>query len=141
MAARLTLMALVLCAATLCGCSQGTAPQSGPRRPRRGGAGVVARGSLGHTTADDAERQFGAPDERAGDGSLVYRFETVRRRGGQTRTETETVTLRFARGVGSKICPPGPAAGPLSRRAGWGEKVLRAAPGAPPRDPTPPLVL
>ena len=97
------MLALVLCAATVCGCGQGTASQSGPQRPRAV-ADLVTQVSPGHTTADDVERQFGAPDERAGDGSLIYRFETVRRRGGQTRTETETVTLRFARGVVSKIC-------------------------------------
>src|SRR5262245_23245095 len=89
--ARLTLMALVLCAATMWGCDKGTASQSEPERPRTV-ADLVLQVTLGHTTADDAERQFGAPDERAPDGSLVYRFQTVRGRGGQPQTETETVT-------------------------------------------------
>ena len=40
----------------------------------------------------------------APDGSLVYRFETARNRGGRTRARNETVTLRFAGGVLSKIC-------------------------------------
>jgi len=103
MSLRLTLIALVLSAATMGGCQQGTASQSGSERPRAA-ADLVTRVSLGQTTAGDAERQFGAADERTPDGSLVYRFQTVRHRGGQTRTRTETVTLRFADGVLSKIC-------------------------------------
>ena len=100
---RLTLIALVLGVVTMCGCQQGTAFQSEPQRPHAA-ANLVARVSLGRTTASDIERQFGTADERAPDGSLVYRFETVRSRGGRTRTQNETITLRFAGGVLSKIC-------------------------------------
>ena len=100
---RLTLIALVLGVVTMCGCRQGTAFQSEPQRPHAV-ADLVAQVSLGRTTAGDIERQFGAADERAPDGSLVYRFETVRSRGGRTRTQNETITLRFAGGVLSKIC-------------------------------------
>ena len=108
---RLTLIALVLGVVTMCGCRQGTAFQSEPQRPHAAAA-LVAQVSLGRTTASDIERQFGTADERAPDGSLIDPFETVRSRGGRTRTQNETITLRFAGGVLSKQ-PPYPL---LSRR-------------------------
>jgi len=65
-------------------------------------AELIRQVSLGQTTAADAERLFGAADDSQPDGSLVYRFARTRSRDGQE--STETVTLRFANGVLSKIC-------------------------------------
>jgi hypothetical protein len=58
--------------------------------------------SLGQTTAADAERQFGLADDRPPDGSLVYRFTSTR--SGEEAAATETVPIRFERGVLSRIC-------------------------------------
>jgi len=84
----------------LCACARGNASQA--QRPRHA-AELVQHVSLGYTTAADVERQFGVADERPPDGSLVYRFERRRDQGGMTVTDAETVTLRFERGVLSKV--------------------------------------
>jgi hypothetical protein len=91
----------VLSAAALCACERGNASQA--QRPRNA-VQLVQQVTIGHTTAADVERQLGAADERPPDGSLVYRFERRRDHGAGTVTETETVTLRFERGVLSKVC-------------------------------------
>jgi hypothetical protein len=91
----------VLSAAAVCGCERGNASQA--QRPRNS-AELVQQVHLGHTTPADVERQFGIADERSPDGSLIYRFERRRAQGEGTVTETETVTLRFARGVLNKVC-------------------------------------
>jgi len=93
------LIALLLSAVIVCGCDPRTAFPS--RRPAAA-AELVKQVSLGHTTAADAERLFGAADDRPPDGSLVYRFARTRSRDGQEATDT--VTLRFANGLLSKIC-------------------------------------
>jgi hypothetical protein len=60
--------------------------------------------AVGQTTAADIEQRFGRADERPPDGSLVYRFRKAHHEGSRLDTETETVTLRFERGVLQKIC-------------------------------------
>jgi hypothetical protein len=72
------------------------------QRPRDGSA-VVRRVQIGRTTADDVERQFGVADEHAPDGALVYHLHAAGR-DSEKHDRSETVTLRFARGVLSKIC-------------------------------------
>lgn len=94
-------MALVLSVAIMGGCDYGTASE--PRRPRDA-AQLVRELSLGQTTAADVERQFGVADDRPPDGSLIYRFASTGGGGEPAPTEMETVTLRFAHGVLSKIC-------------------------------------
>jgi len=64
--------------------------------------------SLGKTTQADIVAQFGEPDERPPDGSLVYRSTRVRRSGGlwshEEKVEDESVTFRFENGAVAKIC-------------------------------------
>ena len=100
MPSRLTLLACFLAAATICGCEREV---SSSRRPR-GASDLVRHMTVGQTTAADIEQRFGLPDDRPPDGSLVYRFRRVPHEGARGDTETETVTLRFERGVLQKIC-------------------------------------
>jgi len=97
---RLTLIACLLAAAAFCGCEGDASPS---RRPR-GAADLVRQVTLGQTTQADIEQRFGLADERPADGSLVYRFLKRARDGARAGTETETVTLRFERGVLRRIC-------------------------------------
>ena len=98
---RLILIALAL-ASAMGGwnCEHGEAT---PARPRNA-TDAVRQVRLGQTTPSDLEQRFGAADEHAPDGALIYRFETTRRHGAETRTEVETVTFRFASGTLSKVC-------------------------------------
>jgi hypothetical protein len=82
--------------------------------------GHAVRGSdvnqlaIGRATRDDVVRVLGAPDERAADGSMVYRADAVRRTdvglGGLQITAREEVvsqrstTFRFAGDVLQRIC-------------------------------------
>jgi hypothetical protein len=67
------------------------------------GCPLRLRGTRRGTTAYDVERQFGVADEHAPDGALVYHFHAAGRDPGRD-DRTEAVTLRFERGVLSKIC-------------------------------------
>jgi len=96
---RLTLIAC-LAVAAVCGCAR-DASQS--RRPRNA-SDLVRQVAVGQTTAADIEQRFGHADDRPPDGSLVYRFRTAPHEGARVDTDTETVTLRFERGVLQKIC-------------------------------------
>src|SRR5262249_8192201 len=97
---RLTPIACMLAAVVLCGCGAGDAPPA--QRPHDADA-LVERVTIGRTTADDVERQFGIADERASDGALVYHLRAAGhdRRAGD---RSETLTFRFERGVLSRIC-------------------------------------
>ncbi len=74
----------------------------------------VANLTIGKSTPQDVERLLGPPDERAPDGSLVYRATALRRSGrsiaGFTWNASEEVlsereaTFRFASGVLRQIC-------------------------------------
>jgi len=97
---RLTPIACMLAAVLLCGCGAGDAP---PTERPRDAAALVARVAIGRTTADDITRQFGVADERAPDGALVYHLRDAGQDRGK-RDRSETVTLRFERGVLSRIC-------------------------------------
>jgi hypothetical protein len=98
---RLALIALVVSGAASGGCHGGAVSQAqGPHDAVE----LVRHMSIGHTTAAEIEREFGAADERPPDGSLVYRFDRRRDQKVGAGPETETVTLRFERGVLSKIC-------------------------------------
>jgi hypothetical protein len=99
---RLTLIALVL-ASALGGWSCGRGEATSAGRPRDA-AEAVRQVRLGQTTPSAIEQQFGAADQHAPDGALVYRFETTRRHGTEMRTEVETVTFHFASGTLSKVC-------------------------------------
>jgi hypothetical protein len=70
-------------------------------KPARIPSDFHSRVTLGTTTPADVERLFGAPDQRADDGSLVYGTERTRPSG---KVEHETTTFRFDGGVLSKIC-------------------------------------
>lgn len=74
----------------------------------------VEKLAIGKSTPQDVERVLGPPDERAPDGSLVYRATAVRRSGrsiaGFTWNVSEEVvgereaTFRFTSGVLRQIC-------------------------------------
>jgi hypothetical protein len=99
---RLTLIALALASAVAgWSCERGEATPAG--RPRSA-ADAVRQVRLGQTTPSAIEQRFGAADQHAPDGALVYRFETTRRHGAEMRTEVETVTFHFASGTLSKVC-------------------------------------
>jgi hypothetical protein len=98
---RLTLIALALGSAMGgWSCEHGAAA---PARPRDA-ADAVRQVRLGQTTPSTLEERFGAADQHAPDGALIYRFETTRRHGSEMRTEVETVTFHFASGTLSKVC-------------------------------------
>jgi hypothetical protein len=99
---RLAPIACLLAAVVLCGC-EGRNEDEGPTQRPRDAAAVVRRVTIGRTTAYDVERQFGVADEHAPDGALVYHFHAAGRDPGRD-DRTEAVTLRFERGVLSKIC-------------------------------------
>jgi len=82
-------------------CNRG---EAAPDRRPSSAADAVRQVRLGQTTAREVEQRFGAPDERAADGALVYRFESARERGGRMQAEEETVTFRFAAGKLAKVC-------------------------------------
>lgn len=91
-------IACVLAAVLLCGCE---GRNGGPTRPRDAAA-VVQGVTIGRTTVFDVERQFGVADEHPPDGALVYHLHAA----GRDRRKddrSEAVTLRFERGVLSKI--------------------------------------
>ena len=90
----------MLVAVLLCGCE---GRNGGPTRRPRDAAAVVKRVTIGRTTASDVERQFGAADEHAPDGALVYHLRAAGRDPGKD-DRSEAVTLRFEHGVLSKIC-------------------------------------
>jgi hypothetical protein len=56
---------------------------------------------LGTTTEADVEKLFGAPDQKAEDGGLVYEEMRTRPSG---KKEKETTTFRFQGGVLHKVC-------------------------------------
>jgi hypothetical protein len=85
---------LVLAAA--CGASGASVGDSHPIT-----AADLDRLRFGQTTPAEVQDTFGAPDERAADGSLVYR---ERRVGSPGRSRRETVTFRFQDGVLRKVC-------------------------------------
>ena len=82
--------------------------------------GHAVRGSeveqlaIGRSTRDDVVRVLGAPDERAADGSLVYRADAVRRTdvgignlqvtAREEVVSTRSTTFRFAGDVLQRIC-------------------------------------
>src|SRR5262249_35698949 len=98
---RLTAVALAL-ASAMGGwsCEHG---EAAPARPHNA-ADAVRQVRLGPTTASDLEQRFGAADEHAPDGALIYRFETARKHGDRMQTEAETVTFRFTDGKLAKVC-------------------------------------
>ena len=102
-AVRAVLLALALTSAGAggWGCHRG---EAAPDRRPASAAEAIRQVRLGQTTASDLEQRFGAPDERAPDGALVYRFESTREHGGRMRAEAETVTFRFAAGKLAKVC-------------------------------------
>ena len=100
MPARLTFLACLLAAAAVCGCARDVAQAQRPRNA----SDLVRQVAVGQTTAADVEQRFGLPDDRPPDRSLVYRFRAAPHDGPRVDTDTETVTLRFARGVLQKIC-------------------------------------
>lgn len=90
----------MLAAVALCGCGAGDAQ---PTQRPPDAAALVERVTIGRTTADDITREFGVADERAPDGALVYHLRAAGRDRGKA-DRGETVTLRFERGVLSRIC-------------------------------------
>jgi hypothetical protein len=90
----------MLAAVVLCGCE---GRNGGPTQRPRDGAAVVRRVTIGRTTPYDVEREFGVADEHAPDGALVYHLHAAGRDPGKD-DRSEAVTLRFERGVLSKIC-------------------------------------
>jgi hypothetical protein len=74
--------------------------------------------TLGETSVADIEQRFGEPDERAIDGAMTYRWETVRKADqtlgvrtvgatlepGEKLVRKESVTFRFAGGLLNKVC-------------------------------------
>jgi hypothetical protein len=95
---RNVLLAAVLVASVgIAACDRSVAETKPPRLPRD----FHSRVTLGTTTPADVERLFGAPDQRAEDGSLVYGSDHTRPSG---KVEHETTTFRFDGGVLSKIC-------------------------------------
>jgi hypothetical protein len=74
----------------------------------------LAKVTIGRSTVADVERVFGPPDERAPDGSLVYRATAVRRSarrlGGVPLGSSEevvsrrTAKFRFADGILTQVC-------------------------------------
>jgi len=89
----------MLAAVTLCGCGGGDPPPA----QRRDAATLVERVTIGRTTADAVEQQFGIADEHAPDGALVYHLPAAGHERGEG-DRNETVTFRFERGVLSRIC-------------------------------------
>jgi hypothetical protein len=82
-------------------CHRGDPASAG--RPRDA-ADAIRQVHLGQTTPSDVEQHFGVPDEQSVDGSLIYRFETTRHRGGRVSAVEESVTFRFANGRLARIC-------------------------------------
>ena len=100
MSPRLAAIACLLAAVVLCGCE---GRNGGPTQRPRDAAAVVQGVTIGRTTVLDVERQFGIADEHPPDGALVYHLHAA----GRDRRKddrSEAVTLRFERGVLSKIC-------------------------------------
>lgn len=89
---------LILAAVALAGCDRSVAHETKPPRIPRD---LHSHVTLGTTTPGDVERLFGAPDQRAEDGALVYESERTRKSG---KTERETTTFRFEGGVLNKVC-------------------------------------
>jgi hypothetical protein len=94
---------LVAAVLALAGCGRSAADErpSGPTSRIRIPRDVHSKVELGATTPAAIEQLFGAPDQRAADGALVYENQRVRPNG---KTERETTTFRFQGGVLSKVC-------------------------------------
>lgn len=89
---------LLAAVVALSACDRSGAREVEPRLALRD---VHSHVKLGTTTPADVERLFGAPDQRAEDGALVYESQHARRSG---TVDHETTTFRFEGGVLSKVC-------------------------------------
>jgi hypothetical protein len=88
---------LLVVALAMAACDRSAAEVRSERIPRD----LHSHVTLGTTTPADVERLFGAPDQRAEDGALVYATDRKRPSGAMER---ETTTFRFENGVLSKVC-------------------------------------